>query len=76
MNQKKMDCEACESQLFEFHEGNLSPKSAADISRHLEQCDRCSELLSDIWQMGLVATRWQDERVPNFDRGFAGSLSR
>lgn len=67
-NETTIDCSACEAQLFEFHEGKLSPDNAAAMNAHLAQCDRCSELLGDIWQMGLVASRWQDESVPGHNR--------
>ncbi len=71
-----MQCEQCESVLFDFNEGNLSPEASAEVNSHLETCDECSALLNDIWQMGLVSSRWQDQRVPLWNRRqqfFAGS---
>ena len=56
-----MNCEQCEAELFDFHEGNLSEAAAANIDAHLKGCEDCSALLSDIWQMNLVSSRWQDE---------------
>jgi hypothetical protein len=68
MNDKNINCETCEEQLFDFHEGNLDPASSALVDAHLHRCEMCSGLLNDIWQMGLVATRWQDHAVPEWQR--------
>lgn len=68
METTELNCEQCEDQLFDFHEGRLSPEQSASIDQHLKQCNACSQLLNDIWQMSLVSTRWQDESVPNWQR--------
>ena len=68
MTHEEMTCEKCESLLFDFHEGRLSPPTAADIDQHLKDCSNCSSLLNDIWQMSLAASRWQDRAVPGWDR--------
>jgi len=57
----ELNCEQCETHLFDFHEGKLGRDLAARIDEHLRNCDACAALLKDIWQMSLVATRWQDE---------------
>ena len=64
-----LTCDQCESQLFEFHEGQLAPEQAARVDEHLQDCDACSRLLADIWQMSLVSTRWQDESALKWNRG-------
>lgn len=63
-------CSQCEEKLFDYHEGRLDAAIAGRISQHLERCDDCALLLNDIWQMGLVSTRWQDETLPAWDRTF------
>ena len=63
-----MQCEQCESLLFEFNEGILSAELSADVDSHLKSCDECALLLNDIWQMGLVSSRWQDQNVPLWNR--------
>ena len=63
-----MQCEQCESLLFEFNEGILSAELSADVDSHLQTCNECSQLLNDIWQMGLVSSRWQDQNVPLWNR--------
>jgi len=56
-----MNCEQCEAELFDFHEGHLDAQASVAIDLHLKTCEDCSALLNDIWQMNLVASRWQDE---------------
>lgn len=56
-----MNCEQCEADLFDFHEGHLDAQASAAIDQHLKTCEDCSALLNDIWQMNLAASRWQDE---------------
>lgn len=68
MTSHEMSCEQCEQQLFDFHEGRLAANMAAVVDQHLKHCDGCSGLLNDIWQMSLVASRWQDQPVPQWDR--------
>lgn len=63
-----MKCEQCESVLFEFNEGSTPADLSAEINAHLESCDACAQLLNDIWQMGLVSSRWRDESVPLWNR--------
>jgi hypothetical protein len=72
------ECNECESLLFDFHEGKLNADTAAAVDSHLQQCDECSASLSDIWQMSLVATRWQDQQPGKLDHRstfFASSRS-
>ena len=64
-----MNCEQCEELLFDFHEGRLPAETAASVDTHLKSCNDCGALLNDIWQMSLVATRWQDRAPGNYDRG-------
>jgi predicted anti-sigma-YlaC factor YlaD len=68
MTGNEVNCEACEQQLFDFHEGRLTGEAASQVDAHLKHCDACSALLNDIWQMSLAASRWQDQRVPDWDR--------
>ena len=68
MTSQKMSCEQCEGQLFDFHEGRLAADQAAAVDQHLKHCDACSGLLNDIWQMSLVASRWQEQSVPQWER--------
>ena len=65
----KMNCEQCEDLLFDFHEGRLPAGLAADVDTHLQSCSGCGALLNDIWQMSLVASRWQDQTPGSYDRG-------
>ncbi len=69
MQSTDLNCEQCQDLLFDFHEGRLEPENAARVDRHLKTCNECSAFLNDIWQMGLVATRWQDQNPANYDRG-------
>lgn len=57
----ELNCEQCETHLFDFHEGKLGESLSGRVDTHLQDCDRCSALLNDIWQMNLVASRWEDE---------------
>ncbi len=60
-----MNCDQCESRLFDFHEGKLSPDDATGIDAHLQDCPDCTALLNDIWQVSLAASRWHDQSVPS-----------
>lgn len=72
----KLTCEHCQDQLFDFQEGRLSPESAAAIDDHLKSCGECSAMLNDIWQMNLVATRWQDQAPHNYFRDNSHAVQR
>lgn len=76
MQSTEMNCEKCQDLLFDFHEGKLAPELAISVDEHLKSCNDCSEVLNDIWQMGLVATRWQDQAPGNYDRSTTGNLHR
>ena len=65
---QKMNCETCQSGLFDFHEGTLDPAESARVDAHLQDCDACAALLADIWQMNLVSSRWQDQQVGPWNR--------
>ncbi|MBO6658213.1 MAG: zf-HC2 domain-containing protein [Pseudomonadales bacterium] len=69
MQSTDLNCERCQELLFDFHEGRLDSEYTARVDRHLKTCNECSAFLNDIWQMGLVATRWQDQHPANYDRG-------
>lgn len=73
---ESMNCEKCQELLFDFHEGKLPPETAAHVDTHLKSCIECSALLSDIWQMNLVATRWQNQSPGNYDRGKTTDIDR
>lgn len=63
-----LSCSDVEERLFEFHEGQLPSEESALVDQHLQSCDECSQLLNDIWQMGLVSTRWQDQTAGRWNR--------
>lgn len=73
---EEMNCERCRDLLFDFHEGKLSPEPAAQVDHHLQSCDECSAYLDDIWQMSLVATRWQDQTPPDYGRQLTADLHK
>lgn len=60
-----MNCEQCETLLFDLHEGKLEANVASQVDKHLSSCNECAALLNDIWQMGIVSTRWQDQPLPD-----------
>ena len=43
-----MNCEQCQELLSEFEAGELTEEQAANVHKHVEQCNECSELLKAI----------------------------
>lgn len=63
-----MQCEETRKYLFEYHEGRLPDLERQAVDKHLEQCAECSGLLSEIWEMALVASSWREQTVPRWNR--------
>lgn len=61
-----MQCSHCESLLMDYDSGALGPLERESVSRHLDQCDDCASQLAQLFEVQLMASRWQDERIPAF----------
>lgn len=63
-----MNCEQCKPLLFELIDQKISSEDRASVNEHLDDCGECSSLLSEMWDMQAMATRWQDKPVPHWNR--------
>ncbi len=64
----KMTCEHCQQQLFDLMSGDLADSVRADVDAHLETCEDCQNALTGIWEMEAASTRWENQRVPHWNR--------
>jgi hypothetical protein len=62
------DCNEYRDLLPELVDGQLSALQKQRADQHLNQCDDCSETLSQLWQMQAAASRWEDQPVPHWNR--------
>lgn len=63
-----MQCDETRKLLVEYSEGALADLERRAVDRHLEQCSECNALLSEIWEFSLMATDWQEQPVPRWNR--------
>ncbi|MFT7243611.1 MAG: hypothetical protein ACI82A_000955 [Candidatus Azotimanducaceae bacterium] len=62
------DCNEYRDLLPELVDGQLSALQKQRADQHLNQCDDCSETLSQLWQMQAAASRWEDQPTPHWNR--------
>jgi len=63
-----MNCEQCQDGLFNYVESTLAAQPKQDMDEHLQNCEECSAMLTDIWEMQNISMRWHDEPTPKWNR--------
>lgn len=64
-----MSCPKTQYLLLEYFADDLSTVASEELQRHVDQCEYCSRELEAILLTHSSLQRWQDERVPHWDRG-------
>jgi hypothetical protein len=62
------DCKDIRLMLPDQVDGRLSSLQQQKLDQHLNHCEDCSEHLTSLWQMQALASRWQDQEVPKWQR--------
>ncbi len=62
------DCTEYRLLLPDQVDGQLNALQQQRLDQHLNHCQECSAHLADLWQMQAIATRWQDQQVPTWQR--------
>ncbi|MFN3235968.1 MAG: zf-HC2 domain-containing protein [Pseudomonadales bacterium] len=62
------DCQDIRLMLPDQVDGRLSSLQQQKLDQHLNHCEDCSEQLASLWQMQALASHWQDQAVPNWQR--------
>lgn len=61
-------CEQCKSLLYDVVDGSISTADRQSVNAHLEHCQDCNTLLSELWDLAAMAMRWQERPVPHWNR--------
>lgn len=62
-----MDCESINNQLSAYMDGELSPRQAAKVQRHVANCPRCREDLSELQSVrALLSNATHAQPSPGF----------
>lgn len=61
-------CEHCIPLLFEVVEGRISEADKRAVDTHLDDCPECSSALAHLWELEAMATRWQVQSTPRWNR--------
>ncbi len=64
-----MSCPKTQFVLLEYFADDLSSVASEELQRHIDQCEHCRTELDSILVAQSSLQRWQDERVPHWDRG-------
>lgn len=64
-----MSCPKTQHLMLEYFAEDLSPVANEELQRHVQQCEYCSAELESILLTHADLQRWQDEKVPHWDRG-------
>jgi hypothetical protein len=62
------DCNEYRELLPDLVGDQLSTLQKQRLDQHLSQCDECAESLQQLWQMQAVASRWDEQLVPHWNR--------
>jgi predicted anti-sigma-YlaC factor YlaD len=62
------DCNEYRELLTDLVGDQLSTLQKQRLDQHLNQCDGCAESLQQLWQMQAVASRWDEQPVPHWNR--------
>src|SRR5205085_1919642 len=54
-----MKCEACQSVLEEYFDGELVARSAAEVRTHLASCAECAAAFAELRQEQEIYTRYE-----------------
>lgn len=63
-----LTCEQCRLQLDGLLDESIGQEARAALDAHLDECEACSGVLAELWQLKMMATRWQDRQVPHWNR--------
>lgn len=63
-----LTCEQCRLQLDGLLDESIEQEARAMLNAHLDECEACSQLLAELWNMKAMATRWRDQSVPHWNR--------
>ena len=63
-----MNCSDFENQLVDYESGQLSPLEKNVMEEHLGHCDACAAKRAWLFEFTLMAGRWEDQPVPEWNR--------
>ena len=64
-----MSCPKTQHVMLEYFAEDLSPVANEELQRHIDQCEHCSTELEAILLTHASLQKWQEEKVPHWDRG-------
>jgi len=64
-----MSCPKTQHLMLEYFAEDLSVVASEELQRHIESCVHCSAELESILLTHSSLQRWEDQRVPHWDRG-------
>lgn len=67
-NEEHFSCEQSQNLLMDFIDKNLNPLQKQCMDQHLSHCEDCNASMQQLWEMQGIATQWQDESVPRWER--------
>tara|TARA_R110002072_G_scaffold104540_2_gene228989 strand:+ start:2521 stop:3192 length:672 start_codon:yes stop_codon:yes gene_type:complete len=62
------ECNEYRDLLPDLVDDQLSSLQKQRVDQHLNHCDDCAESLQQLWQMQALASRWDDQPVPHWNR--------
>jgi len=64
-----MSCPKTQHLLQEYFADDLAPLAREELDKHLSDCEYCNTELESLLVAQSSLQRWQDQRVPHWDRG-------